>query len=128
MSSKPAPALDIEPKASPGTTVPPVTDSYQKAYKSYLLFSALLASWQIIGITIETKDRWGITLKSPSAVPLVLVCLVLYFGYKVTIEWMQVEDGRRHNIAAATDFRVACPWVCSSWDNFCPISVARPDF
>jgi hypothetical protein len=107
MSTPPAPALEPELKESAATTIPPVTDSYQKAHKSYVLFSALLASWQIIGITLETKEKWGITLKSPNAIPLVLVALVVYFGYKVTIEWKQCDEQRRLNVAAAVDFRVA---------------------
>jgi hypothetical protein len=107
MSTPPAEPKEPESKILHTTRVPPLTGSYEKAHKSYVLFSALLASWQIIGITLETKEKWGLTFKSPNAVPLVLVSLVVYFGYKVTIERMQVEEGRRQNIAAAIDFRVA---------------------
>lgn len=107
MSTPPTDLKEPGPKPLHTTRVPPLTGSYEKAHKSYVLFSALLASWQIIGITLETKEKWGVTFKSPNAVPLVLVSLVVYFGYKVTIEWVQVEEGRRNNIAAAIDFRVA---------------------
>lgn len=87
--------------------IPPVTDTYQKAHKNYVLWSALLASWQLIGITLETKEKWGVTLKSPNAVPLVLFCLVVYFGFKVIIEWSQCDDNRKQHIAARIDYGVA---------------------
>jgi hypothetical protein len=86
--------------------VPPVTEAYQKAHKNYVLFSALLASWQLIGITLETKERWGISFKSPNAVPLMLIALMVYFGYKTTIEWYQCEPSRREHLAALIDYRI----------------------
>jgi uncharacterized membrane protein len=88
-------------------STPEVTKAYQTAHKNYVLVAALLGSWQLLGITVETKDKWGITLKSPSAVPLILFALVVYFGYKVTIEWLQCDERRRKNPAALLDFRIA---------------------
>src|SRR5690348_4567751 len=89
------------------SAIPALTDSYQKAHKNYVLWSALLASWQLIGIELETKEKWGVVLKSPKAVPLVLFCLVLYFGFKISVEWMQCDEKRRQNLAAKIDYRVA---------------------
>jgi hypothetical protein len=96
-----------EAKSPMTIEIPALTTSYEKAHKSYVLAAALLGSWQLIGVTIETKEKWGITLKSPSAVPFILVSLVLYFGYKVKIDWMQCDERRQKHIAAKVDYRVA---------------------
>jgi hypothetical protein len=86
---------------------PALPESYQKANRNYVAMSALLASWELIGIQLETKERWGIVLKSPSAVPLVLLVLVLYYAYKLKIEWLQCSPERRQNPAARLDYHVA---------------------
>jgi len=44
-------------------------EAYRKAHKSYVLASGLLASWELLGITLQIKEKWGIKLKSPNAVP-----------------------------------------------------------
>lgn len=103
MSTQAAPAL--EPTQS--KEVPQLTDAYRKAHKSYVMSSGLLASWELIGITLTTKERWGIELKSPSAVPLILFTLVFYSGYKLTIEWLQCDPERRKNAAAKLDYVTA---------------------
>lgn len=72
-----------------------------------MLTAALLGSWQLLGITIDTKEKWGISVKSPSAVPVILFVLLVYFGYKVTIEWIQCDSGRKMHPAALLDFRIA---------------------
>jgi putative effector of murein hydrolase LrgA (UPF0299 family) len=95
------------PEPRPHSHIPPVTPAYQKAHKSYLAVSSLLGSWQLIGITVDTKEKWGITLKSPTAIPLILFILVMYFAYKMTIEWKQCDDGRRAHPMAKLDFFVA---------------------
>jgi hypothetical protein len=86
---------------------PTLTDAYRKAHKNYVLWSALLASWELIGIELQTKEKWGISLKSPDAVPVILLVLVLYSGYKITIEWVQCDGKSRSNFAAQLDFRIA---------------------
>ncbi len=83
---------------------PPVTDAYRKAHKNYVLVSGLLASWELIGISLSTKEKWGIELKSPTAVPLILFTLIFYSGYKMTIEWLQCDAERRKNKAAKVDY------------------------
>lgn len=102
MSSHPSPLP--EPQRSP-TDVPQLTDAYRKAHKAYVLASGLLASWELIGITLDTKDKWGIELKSPKAVPLILFTLVFYSGYKMIIEWLQCDAER--NKVAKLDYWIA---------------------
>src|SRR5262249_26331615 len=66
----------------------------------------LLAAWELLGITPET-DKWGFKLQSPNAIPLILLTLVLYSSYKMTIEWAQCNPSRREHIAAKLDYRFA---------------------
>jgi hypothetical protein len=96
--------LSPESERSP-KDVPQLTDAYRKAHKAYVLASGLLASWELIGITLDTKGKWGIELKSPNAVPLILFTLVFYSGYKMIIEWLQCEAGG--NKVAKFDYWIA---------------------
>lgn len=105
MSPQPARALVSQPELQ--KEIPELTDAYRKAHKSYVLASGLLASWELIGITLQTKEKWGIELKSPTAVPLILFVLVIYSGYKTSIEWWQCNPERKQHPAAKWDYRVA---------------------
>lgn len=109
MSTQPAPALvpQPEPTPAPPKEIPELTDAYRKAHKSYVLASGLLAAWELIGISLKTGEKWGIELKSPTAVPLILFVLVIYSGYKMTIEWMQCNPDRQKHPAAKWDYRIA---------------------
>lgn len=98
------PTLSPEPERSP-KDIPQLTDAYRKAHKAYVLASGLLASWELIGITLDTKGKWGIELKSPNAVPLILFTLVFYSAYKMTIEWLQCKAGG--NKVAKFDYWIA---------------------
>ncbi|HEY6252257.1 MAG TPA: hypothetical protein VI685_20060 [Candidatus Angelobacter sp.] len=105
MSAQPAPALIPQPE--PPKEIPELTDAYRKVHKNYVLASGLLASWELIGITIQTKEKWGLELKSPAAVPIILFSLVIYFGYKTWIEWWQCNPERKKHLAAKWDYRIA---------------------
>jgi hypothetical protein len=104
--------ISQSPDESPATPrprrdPPPLPGPYRKAHKNYVLVSALLGSWQLIGIELETKEKWGIIVKTPNAVPVVLLILVFYFGYRLAIEWAQCNLERRANAAAKLDYRIA---------------------
>jgi len=105
MSTQATPAA--VPKQSQPKKVPPLTDSYRQAQKTYILVAGLLASWQLIGISLDTKDRWGIELKSLSAVPVILFTLLVYSGYRMTIEWLECDADRRSNPVPKLDNWVA---------------------
>lgn len=98
------PTLPPSPECS-SKDLSQLTDAYRKAHKAYVLASGLLASWELIGITLDTKGKWGIELKSPNAVPLILFTLVFYSGYKMIIEWLQCETGG--NKVAKFDYWIA---------------------
>jgi len=85
-----------------------LTPDYRKAHKNYVLVAALLASWELIGIKLDTASKWGVELLSPNAVPLILSILVFYFGYKVVIEWKESDDGRsRKSTVARFDYSLS---------------------
>jgi hypothetical protein len=102
--SSPQPAqLPIRKKKA----APALTNTYQKAHKSYVLASALFASWVLIGFGLNTKDRWGLEIKSPNGIPLILLTMIFYFGYRLTVEWMQCDEERRSMRVAKVDFLIA---------------------
>ena len=100
----PRPSLSTQPERSP-KEVPLLSEPYRRAHTHYVLTSALLGSWELIGITLDTKGKWGIEFKSPRAVPIILVILVFYFGYKMVIEWLQC--GAEENKFATLDYWIA---------------------
>ncbi len=88
--------------------IPPLSESYQKARKSYGLFAALLLAWELIGLGLEAAQEPGgivkVTVKSPQAAPYVLLVLVLFFAFRITIEWMQCDEDRRSLFPAKIDY------------------------
>jgi hypothetical protein len=76
----------------PETLVKPTCDSpalsseYYEAHKQLMLWSAILFIWELVGVDLGTAEKAGgyigpilTALKSPQAVPWVLVILVLSF-------------------------------------------------
>lgn len=79
----------------------PITESYQKARRVYAGFSALLLAWEFIGIGITEANisTLKIEIKSPDAIPFVLLVLVIYFAYRLSNEWMMLSKqvrGRKY--------------------------------
>lgn len=108
-----------KPEVTPGTRVPndpkALTPEYHKAHKQVMLWSAILLFWELVGIDLEkAQDAGGHigsllkSIKSPQAVPWVLVILVGYFLFKVTVEWYQCNQERR-------TIRVSMADILSAW-------------
>jgi lipid-A-disaccharide synthase-like uncharacterized protein len=89
--------------------IPAFSASYENARTAYGLSSALLLAWALIGVELDPApvQSFKITLKSPQAVPYVLVALVAYFAFRLIIEWFQTELERRKRTASRVDFAVA---------------------
>ena len=89
--------------------IPHLGDAYQNGRKAYGLASGLLIAWELIGIEFSASpiESFNITLKSPQAVPYVLVVLILYFGFRFTVEWYQADERRRTLPVSRVDYLVA---------------------
>lgn len=96
-----------EPKA--------LSTEYHKARKQLMLWAGILLVWEFVGIDLEkAKEAEGYagalikSIKSPQAVPWVLLILVGYFIFKLTVEWYQCNEVRRDMRVAKIDFISAC--------------------
>lgn len=89
--------------------IPPVSQEYHRARKQLVLWSALLFAWEFIGIEIKDNlfPNLNVHIKSPGAAPYVLLCLVLYFGYRIVMEWLHMPPERRNVRITRRDFKVS---------------------
>jgi hypothetical protein len=85
---------------------PEFGEAYQGARKAYGLVSALLIAWELIGMEFSPSpiENLNITLKSPQAIPYVLIVLVAYFAFRFTVEWYQADSRRRSKLVSRIDF------------------------
>ncbi|HEX8160599.1 MAG TPA: hypothetical protein VF538_01770 [Pyrinomonadaceae bacterium] len=107
-----------EPKRASKREPGALTSEYHKARKQLMLWAGTLLIWEFVGIDLEkAKEAEGNvgalvkSIKSPQAVPWVLLILVAYFLFKLTVEWYQCNEGRRGMKVAKIDFFSA--WVVS---------------
>jgi hypothetical protein len=105
---------DQKPKRDPSA----LSGEYHKARKQLMLWAGILLIWELVGVDLEkAKEADGNfsalvkAIKSPQAVPWVLLILVAYFLFKVTVEWYQCNEARRNMKVARIDF--ASAWVVS---------------
>jgi hypothetical protein len=85
---------------------PALTEAYHKARRSYVLFSALLIAWELIGFEVSEVplENVKIAVKSPQAIPAVLIALIVYFALRILQEWSQCDVRRRKDKWALSDF------------------------
>jgi len=88
---------------------PGFSDAYHGTRKAYGLSSALLIAWEFIGIEVQEVPivSLNLKLKSPEAIPYVLIALTIYFGFRFSVEWFQSSPLRRGVPASRVDFAVA---------------------
>ena len=88
---------------------PPLSDQYHNARNKYALFSALLLAWSFLGIQIDIKSLFAnvnVSLPTPEKLPILLTVLVLYYAYRICIEWNQCDGIRRSYRSSRVDFTV----------------------
>jgi hypothetical protein len=95
-----------------------LTPEYHKARKQLMLWAAILFIWELVGIDLEKAKEVGgnpgaiiTAIKSPQAVPWVLLILIGYFLFKTNIEWYQCSAPRRALRVSIIDFSSA--WAVS---------------
>jgi hypothetical protein len=89
---------------------PALTPEYYKARRQLILWSSVLFGWELVGVDLEKLDTGAgnvgaiaKALKSPQAVPWVIVVLVAFFAYRITVEWKQSNHARRSRVASQVD-------------------------
>ena len=91
--------------------ISPLTEHYHKARKQYTLVSGILLAYVLIGIGLPEDGRLlpntSVSLKNPNALPIIFLTLLIYFAYRVTIEWNQCDERRRAMTVSRVDFLVA---------------------
>lgn len=104
------------PTIKPTIHLKELSPEYHKAHKQLMLWSTILFVWEFVGIDLDkAKDTDGYagavikSLKSPQAVPWVLLILVGYFLFKCSTEWAQCHLDRRRLRFAKIDFISA--WI-----------------
>jgi len=110
---------DSQPKTErPKPEPKALTPEYHKARKQLMLWAAILFIWELVGIDLEKAQETGgnagaliKSIKSPQAVPWVLLILVAYFLFKTTVEWHQCSVARRNLRVSIIDFSSA--WIVS---------------
>jgi hypothetical protein len=95
-----------------------LSQEYHKAHKQAMLWGVVLFIWELVGVDLEKAKEGGgnlgtiiSSLKSPQAVPWVLLALAAYFLFKCSIEWGQCHVDRRKVLLARFDFMSA--WLLS---------------
>ncbi len=95
-----------------------LSSEYHKAHKQVMLWAGILFIWELVGIDLtkaeNAEGNVGAivkSIKSPQAVPWVLLVLVGYFLFKTSIEWGQCDVERRTARAAKVDYISA--WIVS---------------
>jgi hypothetical protein len=106
--STPQPAPPATSNA-PKLEIPELGKGYRDARKLYTLLAALLFGWELIGLEIspEPIQSLKLTLKSPQAVPYVLIVLLFYFAFRFTVEWYQTSESRRSILVSRIDYVVS---------------------
>jgi hypothetical protein len=102
---------ETEPKATPARDPRALSTEYHKARKQLMLWAAILFIWELVGIDLDkAKEAGGNAgaiigaIKSPRAVPWALLILVLYFSFKLRVEWRQCNETRRRVREAKQDY------------------------
>ena len=89
--------------------IPHLSPEYYKARKNYNLFVGLLFIWEFVGVELSNMpiQNINIKLKSPDAAPYVLLTLLIFYSYRVTIEWHQSNFDRRTYLQSKVDYFIS---------------------
>ena len=86
----------------------PLTEAFRKARKQYTLFSGLLIAWELVGLRLPADGKLSTTIEvellSPNAAPFVLIALILYFAFRMELEWRYCSPEEHHQKIARLDY------------------------
>lgn len=99
-----------------------LTDSFHRARRNLVLMSAILLSWEFLGINAGTSLKAplvdaSVTLANPSNIPVLIFLMVIFFFIRFVIEWFQCHPSRRLQRASIYDLTL------SSSIAFCAITL-----
>lgn len=91
------------------TETPHLTDIYHKVKRNYCVTAGFLLAWELVGIELEEVPLKAINaqLKSPEAVPVLLLTLLGYYCVRVMIEWRQNARARTNRPVSRIDNMIA---------------------
>lgn len=108
-----------KPATKPTRDPQALSSEYHKARKQLMLWAGILFIWELVGIDLEKAKEMGgnagaiiNAIKSPQAIPWVLLILVAYFLFKTTVEWHQCSGSRRALRVSRVDFGSA--WIVTA--------------
>lgn len=87
---------------------PHFTEPYYRARKSISLYSGLLLAYELIGFEIGEQpfSSFNIKILSPLGIPIVLIALILFYGFRYILEWQLCTEESRSNKYSKWDYRV----------------------
>jgi hypothetical protein len=104
--------------AAENASPPGLSEHYHQSRKQYTLIAGALLAYVLIGIDLPVDGKLipttAIALKNPDALPIIFITLLLYFGYRLTIEWKQCDARRCALAVSRVDFIVAHVLSCAS--------------
>lgn len=88
--------------------IPEFSGAYNRAHRQYVFISAILVAWELIGLDVKESpiQNINVALKTPQAIPYVLIALVFYSAYRITVEWYQSDSRRRSTRVSRIDFAI----------------------
>ena len=74
---------------------PELTAQYHRSRMFFVLFSALLGVWELVGITLAGPVAGMFDVKHKYLIPWILLACSIYYGYRMVVEWFQSDKVRR---------------------------------
>ena len=93
-----------------------MTEGYHKARRQLVLFSGILVAWEYVGISIGDGSsvtatvpvgETPVTIRNPEVLPVVILTLILYFAYRLGVEWYQSDKKRRGLLVSRLDLAIS---------------------
>lgn len=83
-----------------------LADSFKSSRRTLNLLSGLLLIWEFVGVTVGEVpfENFNFNISNPEMAPIILLVLIVFQGYRMTLEWYQCNLQARQSLAARLDF------------------------